>query len=47
MTGMTEEEYRDMMIGGGRSPEGNRRLGEDGTAQPQRQPQGSATKPGF
>lgn len=24
MTGMTEEEYRDMMINGGRSPEGNR-----------------------
>ncbi len=28
MTGMTEEEYRDMMIRGGRSVEGNRRLGE-------------------
>jgi protocatechuate 4,5-dioxygenase alpha chain len=41
MTGMTEEEYRDMMIAGGRSPEGNRMLGEDGSAQPQRQPQGS------
>jgi protocatechuate 4,5-dioxygenase, alpha chain len=24
MTGMSEEEYRDMMIGGGRSPDGNR-----------------------
>jgi protocatechuate 4,5-dioxygenase alpha chain len=24
MTGMSEEEYRDMMIKGGRSPEGNR-----------------------
>ena len=24
MTGMTEQEYRDMMIKGGRSPEGNR-----------------------
>jgi hypothetical protein len=24
MTGMTEEEYRDMMIAGGRSVEGNR-----------------------
>jgi len=47
MTGMTEEEYRDMMIGGGRSVEGNRRTGEDGSAQPQRQPQGSAAKPGF
>jgi protocatechuate 4,5-dioxygenase alpha chain len=47
MTGMTEDEYRDMMIAGGRSPEGNRRLGEDGSAQPHRQPQGSAAKPGF
>jgi protocatechuate 4,5-dioxygenase alpha chain len=36
-----------MMIAGGRSPEGNRRLGEDGSAQPHRQPQGSAAKPGF
>ncbi|MBI5792198.1 MAG: protocatechuate 4,5-dioxygenase subunit alpha [Rhodocyclales bacterium] len=42
MTGMTEEEYRDMMISGGRSIEGNRRLGEDGSAQPQNQPQGRA-----
>ena len=24
MTGMTEDEYRDMMVDGGRSPEGNR-----------------------
>ena len=24
MTGMSEEEYREMMLGGGRSPEGNR-----------------------
>ena len=47
MTGMTEEEYREMMIHGGRSIEGNRRLGEDGSAQPQHQPQGSAAKPGF
>ena len=47
MTGMTEEEYRDMMIGGGRSVAGNRRVGEDGSAQERRQPQGSATKPGF
>ena len=44
MTGMTEEEYRDMMIAGGRSIEGNRRLGEDGDAQPQRQPQGKGAK---
>jgi protocatechuate 4,5-dioxygenase alpha chain len=42
MTGMSEEEYRAMMIGGGRSIEGNRRLGEDGDAQPHRQPQGRA-----
>ncbi len=47
MTGMTEEEYRDMMISGGRSAEGNRYTGEDGSAQPHRQPQGSAAKPGF
>ena len=40
MTGMSEEEYRAMMLGGGRSIEGNRRLGEDGDAQPGRQPQG-------
>ena len=42
MTGMTEAEYRDMMVRGGRSIEGNRRLGEDGDAQPHRQPQGAA-----
>jgi len=47
MTGMTEEEYRDMMIAGGRSVEGNRRVGEDGSAQKHHQPQGSAAKPGF
>lgn len=41
MTGMTEKEYRAMMLAGGRSIEGNRRLGEDGDAQPHRQPQGS------
>ncbi len=40
MTGMSEAEYRAMMLAGGRSPEGNRRLGEDGDAQPHRQPQG-------
>lgn len=28
MTGMTEESYREMMINGGRSPEGNRYLHE-------------------
>jgi len=41
MTGMTEEEYRDMMVRGGRSPEGNRVVGEAGDAQAHRQPQGS------
>jgi len=40
MTGMSEEEYRDMMLKGGRSPEGNRYVGEDGDAQAHRQPQG-------
>src|SRR5208282_6254139 len=33
MTGMTEQEYRDMMIKSGRKIEGNRRIGEDGDAQ--------------
>ena len=42
MTGMTEAEYRDMMVGGGRSIEGNRFIGEDGDAQAHRQPQGAA-----
>ena len=42
MTGMSEEEYRAMMLAGGRSIEGNRHLGEDGDAQPQHQPQGQA-----
>ncbi len=44
MTGMSEQEYRDMMLNGGRSPEGNRYLGEDGDAQPHRQPQGKGDK---
>jgi len=44
MTGMTEEEYRNMMVRGGRSVEGNRYVGEDGDAQAHRQPQGSAAK---
>jgi 2-pyrone-4,6-dicarboxylate lactonase len=34
MTGLSEEEYREMMVKGGRSVEGNRRLGEHGDAQP-------------
>ena len=46
MTGMTEEEYRDMMINGGRSVEGNRVVGEDGSAQAHRQPQGKAGQAG-
>ena len=44
MTGMPEEEYKAMMVAGGRSPEGNRYVGEDGDAQPQHQPQGAAGK---
>ena len=42
MTGMSEQEYREMMIKGGRSIEGNRRVGEDGDAQAHRQLQGAA-----
>ena len=34
MTGLSEEQYRDMMVSGGRSAEGNRYLGENGDAQP-------------
>lgn len=44
MTGMTEDEYRDMMVAGGRSAEGNRVVGEDGDAQAQNQPQGKSRK---
>ena len=33
MTGMSEEDYRAMMLKGGRSVEGNRRIGETGDAQ--------------
>ena len=46
MTGMSEDEYRAMMLAGGRSVEGNRYLGEDGDARPQHQPQGAAGKKG-
>jgi len=42
MTGMTEDEYRAMMVAGGRSADGNRVVGEDGDAQAQHQPQGAA-----
>lgn len=45
MTGMTEDEYRAMMVSGGRSIEGNRFIGEDGDAQAHRQPQGAAGTP--
>jgi protocatechuate 4,5-dioxygenase, alpha chain len=41
MTGLSEEEYRTMMLTGGRSIDGNRRTGENGDAQAHRQPQGS------
>ena len=44
MTGMSEDEYRAMMVGGGRSVEGNRVVGEGGDAQAHRQPQGGAAK---
>ena len=43
MTGKTEIEYRNMMIAGGRSIEGNRVIGENGDAQTSHQPQGSGT----
>ena len=46
MTGMTEDEYRHMMISGGRSADGNRVIGEDGDAQAHHQPQGRAGKAG-
>ena len=42
MTGMSEEEYRNMMVSGGRSADGNRYVGEDGDAQAHHQPQGRA-----
>ena len=42
MTGMTEDEYKSMMVGGGRSVQGNRFVGEDGTAQAHNQPQGQS-----
>ena len=39
MSGLGEDAYRQMMLAGGRSPEGNRRIGEHGDAQPPRQPE--------
>lgn len=47
MTGMSEEEYRAMMLAGGRSAEGNRVIGEDGDAQAHKQPQGQAGRKGH
>ena len=47
MTGMSEEEYRNMMISGGRSVQGNRLIGEDGDAQASAQPQGRGGKLGI
>ncbi|HEU5144401.1 MAG TPA: protocatechuate 4,5-dioxygenase subunit alpha [Dermatophilaceae bacterium] len=45
MTGMTEEEYRDMMLHGGRSIEGNRIADvEDVGAEPRHDPMGDAVK---
>jgi protocatechuate 4,5-dioxygenase alpha chain len=41
MTGMTQEEYAQMMLKGGRSPEGNRYIGE----QQAQQGAGAAEKP--
>lgn len=46
MTGMSEDEYKAMMIGGGRSVQGNRVVGEHGDAQADRQPQGRAGQKG-
>ena len=40
MTGMSEQEYRDMMVKGGRKIDGNRRIGEDGDAQRPRRTDG-------
>jgi gallate dioxygenase len=45
MTGMTEEEYRDMMISGGRSVEGNRRARRDGKAHRSRKARPQGRKP--
>ena len=46
MTGMTETEYRDMMVGGGRSIEGNRVVGEEGNAQAITSRRGAANRAG-
>ena len=45
MTGMSEAAYRDMMVRGGRSIEGNRYLGEHGDAQPRSGEAGGAAPP--
>ena len=44
MTGLSEDEYRAMMVAGGRSADGNRYIGEDGDAQAQHQPQDRSHK---
>ncbi|MDQ2779374.1 MAG: protocatechuate 4,5-dioxygenase subunit alpha [Pseudomonadota bacterium] len=46
MTGLSEAQYREMMVNGGRSVEGNRFVGEDGDAQAHRQPQGRPERTG-
>ena len=46
MTGMSEDEYRAMMVAGGRSVEGNRVVGEHGDAQAEHQPQGHSGRTG-
>ena len=38
MTGLSEEQYRDMMLHGGRSVEGNRYVGEAAAAKPRENP---------
>jgi protocatechuate 4,5-dioxygenase, alpha chain len=46
MTGLTEEQYREMMLKGGRSIEGNRFVGEGGSAQADLQSQDGASASG-
>ena len=45
MTGMSEDEYRDMMVAGGRSPDGNRSVRESGDPAPTA-PEQRTTSPG-
>src|SRR6185295_7213987 len=46
MTGLSEAQYRDMMIGGGRSIEGNRAIDEGGSARAQQQARGGESRVG-